>query len=73
MRDMEILSWVQVQEAQELENVSHLQHLRKLGVVLCGKGSEAQDNMNKLLHAITQPEYLRSLVNMGHSATHQWQ
>ncbi|PNT65244.1 hypothetical protein BRADI_4g39287v3 [Brachypodium distachyon] len=61
MRDMEILSWVQVQEAQELENVSHLQHLRKLGVVLGGKGSEAQDNMNKLLHAITQMEYLRSL------------
>jgi hypothetical protein len=61
---MEILSRVQVQNdhpaaKQELEGVSRLK-LRKLGVVL--GGSEAQENMNNLLQAITKlSECLRSL------------
>ncbi|XP_051229200.1 disease resistance protein PIK6-NP-like [Lolium perenne] len=61
---MEILSQVQVQHdhptaKKELEDVSRLQ-LRKLGVVL--GGSEAQENMDSLLQAITRlRDCLRSL------------
>uniref|UniRef100_A0A8R7RAS0 Disease resistance R13L4/SHOC-2-like LRR domain-containing protein n=1 Tax=Triticum urartu TaxID=4572 RepID=A0A8R7RAS0_TRIUA len=55
MQDMEILSRVQVQHGkQELNEVGRLLKLRKLGVVLVGSQSQAQDNMSNLLQAITK-------------------
>uniref|UniRef100_A0ACD5TZ76 Uncharacterized protein n=1 Tax=Avena sativa TaxID=4498 RepID=A0ACD5TZ76_AVESA len=62
---MEVLSRVHVQDGhpaakKELEDVGRLLRLRKLGVVL--GGSEAQENMENLLQAITKlNEYLHSL------------
>ncbi|CAM0878615.1 unnamed protein product [Alopecurus aequalis] len=63
MKDMEILSRVQVRHAKkELEEVGRLLKLRKLGVVLAGSQSQAQDSMNILLQAIAKlTECLRSL------------
>ncbi|KAE8776325.1 disease resistance protein RPM1-like [Hordeum vulgare] len=55
MEDMEILSRVQIQDGKkELNEVGRLVKLRKLGVVLAGSQSQAQDNMNNLLQAITK-------------------
>ncbi|XBI04609.1 hypothetical protein VPH35_132876 [Triticum aestivum] len=63
MEDMEILSRVQVQHGmKELEEVARLLKLRKLGVVLIGSQSQAQDNMASMLRAMTKlRDCLRSL------------
>ncbi|KAM3215080.1 hypothetical protein ACQJBY_067194 [Aegilops geniculata] len=63
MEDMEVLSRVHVRHGKkELEEVGRLLHLRKLGVVLAGSQSQAQDSMHNLLGAIAKlRECLRSL------------